>query len=137
MTMTTVSYAWRGEFGNAEVEELHADGFGHPPAADFDWRAQLERFSLGWVCARRAADGALVGFVNVAWDGSGHAFVLDTVVATAEQRRGVGRDLVACAVENARAAGCEWLHVDFEEKYREFYLDACGFRPTGAGLVRL
>ncbi|MEV1006870.1 GNAT family N-acetyltransferase [Streptomyces sp. NPDC049881] len=137
MTVTTVACEWRGAFENGEVEELHAEGFGHPPAPDFDWRGQVERFSLGWVCARRTADGALVGFVNVAWDGCGHAFVLDTVVAVAERRRGVGRALVECAVEHARAAGCEWLHVDFEEKWRAFYLEGCGFRPTGAGLVRL
>jgi hypothetical protein len=35
------------------------------------------------------------------------------------------------------AAGCEWLHVDFEPELRRFYLDACGFRPTDAGLIRL
>lgn len=38
----------------------------------------MNRHSLGWVCAR--FDGALVGFVNVAWDGAAHAFILDTVV---------------------------------------------------------
>jgi hypothetical protein len=37
----------------------------------------------------------------------------------------------------ARAAGCEWLHVDFEEDLRGFYLDECGFTPTGAALVAL
>jgi len=29
------------------------------------------------------ADGRLVGFVNVAWDGGIHAFILDTCVVTA------------------------------------------------------
>jgi hypothetical protein len=37
----------------------------------------------------------------------------------------------------ARAAGCEWLHVDFDEELRAFYLDACGFEPTAAGLIHL
>jgi hypothetical protein len=37
----------------------------------------------------------------------------------------------------ARAAGCEWLHVDFEEHLRSFYVDRCGFRPTPAGLIAL
>ena len=41
------------------------------------------------------------------------------------------------ATQAARDAGCEWLHVDFEEHLRPFYLDACGFRPTGAGLIPL
>jgi hypothetical protein len=39
------------------------------------------------------------------------------------------------AVHQARQAGCEWLHVDFEGHLRPFYLDASGFRPTDAGLI--
>ena len=29
----------------------------------------------------------------------------------------------------ARAAGCEWLHVDFEDHLRPFYFGSCGFTP--------
>jgi GNAT superfamily N-acetyltransferase len=78
-----------------------------------------------------------VGFVNVAWDGATHAFVLDTVVAASIRRQGVGAELVAVAADGARAAGCAWLHVDFEPDLRRFYLDACGFTPTQAGLIAL
>lgn len=39
--------------------------------------------------------------------------------------------------DRIRAAGCEWLHVDFLDELTPFYFDACGFRPTAAGLVRL
>lgn len=131
----TVTYEWRGEFENAEVENLHAAGFGHEPQGH-DWWAQLSRHSLGWTCARDA-DGALVGFVNVAWDGAGHAFVLDTVVARAARHGGVGAGLIAEAQRRARAAGCEWLHVDFEDELAAFYFGACGFRSTPAGLIRL
>ncbi len=130
-----IEYAWRGEVGGVELEALHAEGFEHPPI-DHDWPAQLRRHSLGWVCARRP-DGRLVGFVNVAWDGGGHAFVLDTLVAADLRRSGIGAELVAVAVREARAAGCEWLHVDFEDHLRAFYFDACGFRPTHAGLIAL
>ena len=53
-----VSFHWRGDFDNAEVNELHADAFGHRVLED-DWQAQVHQHSLGWVCAR---DGArLVG----------------------------------------------------------------------------
>ena len=45
--------------------------------------------------------------------------------------------LVEVAVREARAAGCEWLHIDFEDHLRGFYFDACGFRPTNAGLIEL
>ncbi|MFF1909445.1 GNAT family N-acetyltransferase [Kitasatospora sp. NPDC058218] len=132
----TIRYGWRGDFGNDELTALHAEGFGGP-AGPIDWRARLERHSLGWVCARPADTGWLAGFVNVAWDGGAHAFLLDTVVARAARHGGIGAGLVATAAEAARAAGCEWLHVDFEEHLRPFYLDACGFRPTDAGLLRL
>ena len=49
---------------------------------DTDWRNRVERHSLGWVCAFEAAT-RLIGFVNVAWDGGAHAFVVDTLVAAA------------------------------------------------------
>jgi hypothetical protein len=35
------------------------------------------------------------------------------------------------------AAGCRWLHVDFQEHLAGFYLDACRFKQTMAGLLRL
>jgi hypothetical protein len=44
---------------------------------------------------------------------------------------------VAVAVREARRAGCEWLHVDFEDNLRPFYFQACGFTPTNAGLIEL
>ncbi|MFE0757517.1 GNAT family N-acetyltransferase [Inquilinus sp. NPDC058860] len=125
---------WRGAFGNDELNALHAECFEHP-VLDDDWWGQVNRHSLGWVCLRRA--GRLAGFVNVAWDGGVHAFLLDTAVTPSLQRQGHATRLVAEAVAQARAAGCEWLHVDFDPHLRGFYLDACGFRPTEAGLVRL
>lgn len=53
------------------------------------------------------------------------------------QRRGIGRDLVRSASDEAATAGCQWLHVDYEPHLQAFYRDACGFAPTAAGLVRL
>jgi GNAT superfamily N-acetyltransferase len=129
-----IAYEWRGEFSSAELNALHAEGFEHA-LLDWDWRAQVERNSLGWVCARET--GALMGFVNVAWDGGSHAFVIDTLVAVAVRRRGIGVELLKVAEREARAAGCEWLHVDFEDHLRAFYFDACGFVPTNAGLMVL
>jgi len=130
----TIMYEWRGDFDSAAVSALHAEGFNHP-AMSVDWLTQVQRHSLGWVCAR--ADGDLVGFVNVAWDGGVHAFILDTVVAEGHRRSGIGAELVAQAVRHAREAGCEWLHVDFEDHLRAFYFEACGFKPTTAGLIAL
>ena len=125
---------WRGRFENREANALHAEAFDNR-VLDDDWVAQVEGRSLGWVTAR---DGRrLVGFVNVAWDGGVHAFLLDTMVARAYRRRGLAMRLVKEATEQARAAGCEWLHVDFDEELRSFYLDACGFEPAPAGVIRL
>ena len=78
----------------------------------------------------------MVGFVNVAWDGGIHAFIIDTTVHPSVRRNGIGRELVRRAAEAARTEGIVWLHVDFEPHLRAFY-SACGFTPTEAGLMRL
>lgn len=127
-------FEWRGSFANYEVNELHAECFEHR-FFDDDWWKQVNTFSLGWVCMRVA--GKLAGFVNVAWDGGVHAFLLDTMVTAAWRRRGYATRLVEEAVMHAKSSGCEWLHVDFDQELRDFYLDACKFVPTDAGLIRL
>jgi ribosomal protein S18 acetylase RimI-like enzyme len=129
-----IEYLWRGGFDSAEVETLHAECF-QRQAGERDWVDQVQRHSLGWVCAR--ADGLLVGWVNVAWDGSGHAFILDTIVGGAHRRQGIATQLLLAAIAGAQAAKCEWLHVDFEDHLGGFYIEAVGFRPTSAGLIRL
>jgi GNAT superfamily N-acetyltransferase len=129
-----VVFTWREMFDNAEVNRLHAEGFEHP-VMDIDWRTQLESHSLGWVCAHQ--DGKLVGFLNVAWDGEAHAFIVDTLVAGWMRRAGIGTQLVAIAEREVRAAGCQWLHVDFEDNLRGFDVDACGFRQTPGGVIQL
>ena len=78
----------------------------------------------------------LVGFVNVAWDGGVHAFLLDTCLDAGFRRRGIATILVRRAAEVAQERGAEWLHVDFEPHLEGFYR-ACGFRPTAAGLIAL
>ncbi|ACQ81995.1 GCN5-related protein N-acetyltransferase [Beutenbergia cavernae DSM 12333] len=131
--MTT--YVWRGAVDDRALGELHAEAFEHA-YVDIGWSAQLKGHSLGWVTAHDDGHDDPVGFVNVAWDGGVHAFVLDTMVARAVRGRGIGRGLVARAASGARHAHCEWLHVDYEPELEPFYA-ACGFEPTPAGLVRL
>jgi GNAT superfamily N-acetyltransferase len=132
-----ISYEWRGEFENAEANALHAAAFGTRVFSDteWNWRYLTERHSLGWVVAREGV--ALVGFVNVLWDGLVHAWIQDVMVAPDAGRRGVGTRLVAMARERAKAAGCDWLHVDFTDHLRSFYVDACGFTPAAAGVIAL
>ena len=47
------------------------------------------------------------------------------------------RDGTPVAARGATEAGGEWLHVDFRDELAPFYLDACGFAPTAAGVLRL
>jgi multimeric flavodoxin WrbA len=48
----------------------------------------------------------------------------------------VGAALVKAAAEGCRAAGCEWMHVDFEEHLRSFTL-GCDrdTRQRGNGMI--
>ena len=132
---------WRGEFTDDEVNALHAEAFGTRvfSSDEWPWGALVHRHSLGWVTARAGddLDRALLGFVNVVWDGFTHAWIQDVMVRAHDQHSGVGTAMVAMAVEHARAAKCEWLHVDFDDELAPFYIDACGFRPTNAGLIHL
>jgi GNAT superfamily N-acetyltransferase len=130
-----VRLAARADTDDGALSRLHARAFG----GRFElqaWGERLATHSLTWVSAHDG-DDRIVGFVNVAWDGGAHAFVLDVVVDHDHRRRGVGAALVRHAAREAAAAGCQWLHVDFEERLRGFYLDACGFAPTAAGVLRL
>ncbi|WP_077963409.1 GNAT family N-acetyltransferase [Ensifer adhaerens] len=134
MEDSAARFEWRGAFENKELNALHAECFEHA-LSDDDWWTQVNRFSLGWVSMR--IPGTLAGFVNVAWDGGVHAFLLDTMVTSSLRRRGYAARLVEEAVTHARASGCEWLHVDFDPHLRDFYFGRCGFVPTDAGLIRL
>jgi GNAT superfamily N-acetyltransferase len=100
---------------------------------DRDFSGPLE-LSLVYVCAYLGE--RLVGFVNGAWDGDSHAFLLDPTVDPEFQRRGIGGELVRRAADAARERGVEWLHVDYEPHLERFYRGA-GFRETLAGLMRL
>lgn len=133
----SIEYRWRGDFENHEVNAIHAEAFEARlfTAEEWDWQSLVARHSLGWVVARD--DGRLVGFVNVLWDGSVHAWIQDTMVTSDSRGMGVGTHLVQVATEQAGNAGCDWLHVDFEDDLRSFYYEACGFEPTSAGLIRL
>jgi GNAT superfamily N-acetyltransferase len=97
------------------------------------YRPILDR-SLLYVSAYH--NDVLVGFVNVAWDGGEHGFLLDTAVTPTLRRQGIGTELVKRAIAEARNRNIKWVHVDFEPHLSGFYAN-CGFRPTEAGLIRL
>jgi GNAT superfamily N-acetyltransferase len=128
-----VKYEWRGDISDDELVAL-TDSYGGNSSPG--WWDQIRPFSLGWVTAR-LAEGDAVGFVNVAWDGGDHAFLIDTKTRRDLQRQGIGTELVRIATAEAEKAGCEWLHVDYTEDLIPFYESACGFVATRAALIHL
>lgn len=131
MTPEQISYRTSPPVTNLALNQLFDAAWEKHSARDFG--SVIER-SLAYICA---FDGEqLIGFVNLAWDGGVHAFLLDTTVHPDYQRRGIGRTLVERAVLVARACSIHWLHVDFEPHLTDFYR-GCGFVHTEAGLMRL
>jgi ribosomal protein S18 acetylase RimI-like enzyme len=128
----TVEYRRNQAIDNDEYNQLRLRAWGNENG--FDWQPVLSR-SLGWITAHAA--GRLIGFVNVAWDGGGHMFLLDTTVDPEYQRRGIGTELVRRAIELSAEAGGDWLHVDSDEVLTRDFYGPCGFEPTPAGLVNL
>jgi GNAT superfamily N-acetyltransferase len=127
-----IEYEYSPPLTNAALNELWRAAWGS--TQDWDFQPVLVR-SLVYVAAKH--DGRLVGFVNVAWDGGVHAFLLDTTTHPDWQRRGIGTALVGRAVEFCKTrGGLEWLHVDYDPHLTAFYA-GCGFRPTNAGLIDL
>ena len=124
----------RPDISNDQMDALRIEGFeNHIPG--HDWMEQLER-SLLWIGAFEAK--RLVGFVNLAWDGGVHAFLLDTAVASTHRHRGIGTRLVREAIDAARAhGGIQWIHVDSDEALMRDFYGPAGFRPTHAGLVNV
>jgi GNAT superfamily N-acetyltransferase len=129
--MPAIRYAISPSLDNENLNALFAAAWDRH--TDRDFQAVLAH-SLLWVAA--FSEDQLIGFVNVAWDGGIHAFLLDTTVHPAFQRQGIGVQLVRQASDSAHERGMEWLHVDYEAHLDSFYR-ACGFQPTLAGLLEL
>jgi GNAT superfamily N-acetyltransferase len=129
--MSGITYEESPPLNNDVLNALFDAAWEEHERSDF---APVLAHSLVYVAA---FDGArLVGFVNLATDGGGHAFLLDTTVHRGHQRRGIGAELVRRAILAAAERGVEWVHVDFEPHLEGFYRRA-GFRHTAAGLINL
>jgi len=127
---TDILLARRGPVIEEDLQGLFEAAWGERKC---DFRPVLQR-SFTWITAHAGEE--LVGFVNVAWDGGVHFFLIDTTVDPAWQRRGIGTRLVRDAIDACSGHG-HWMHVDFAPELRGFYADA-GFHLTeNAALVSL
>lgn len=126
-----IEYQISKPVSNRELNELFTASW--PSHVSIDFSAVLSH-SMTYVCARRMKE--LVGFVNVAWDGKTHAFILDTTVHPEHRRQGIGKELVKRANDQAKLQGVTWIHVDYEPYLKHFYLE-CGFRASEAGVLNV
>ncbi len=126
-----VMYSISPPITNEALNRLFAESWADHQPTNFE---PILARSLIYVCAYH--ERRLVGFVNLAWDGGQHAFLLDTTVHPSVRRSGIGTELVRRASDAARERGIAWLHVDFEPQHEAFYR-ACGFMPSAAGVMKL
>ena len=129
--MTGIDFQVAPPLTEAQLAPLLEEEWGEGAARGYD-RA-LAR-SLTWVAAFQ--DGTLIGFVNLAWDGNLHAFIVDATVRETIRGRGIGLELVRRAIEVAREAGVRWVHADYEPHLDSFWAKA-GFVPTRARVLHL
>ena len=131
MPTTDIAYRIDPFPSEEELQPAWTAAWGSPWSDDL---AAIFARSLVHACAY--SGDRLIGYVNVAWDGGVHAFLLDTTVDPEFQRRGIARELVRLVTAEAKTRGAAWLHVDYEPHLTVFY-ESCGFRPTAAGLIDL
>ncbi len=126
-----IEYILNPKISSQQLNELFLSAWENHVQTDF---SKLLEKSLGYVGAFENLK--LVGFVKLISDGGVHAFLLDTTVHLAFQKRGIGKELVRSSQDYAKSQGCHWLHVDFEPHLKDFY-ESCGFKHTEAGLIQL
>lgn len=80
------------------------------------------------------SNGTLIAWCAIVSDGVRHAVLIDVIVHPSFQGQGVGRQLVAQAIEHIRAYSISIIHVDFLPEKAKFY-ERCGFRIGLGGII--
>ena len=98
--MAKIEYKVEPELTEGDLNDLFASAWKNHIQREFG--PVLEK-SLTYI---GAFDGPkLVGFVNVAWDGGIHGFILDTTVHSEYQHQGIATEVMKKAAEVAKAEG--------------------------------
>ncbi len=82
------------------------------------------------------SSNALLAWCAILSDGIRHAVLLDVIVHPSHQMQGVGKALVAKAIEHIKAYNITIIHVDFEPTTTGFY-EQCGFRVGLSGIYEI
>jgi GNAT superfamily N-acetyltransferase len=135
-----IDFEWRGDISDAELVALTESYGGN---SEVGWWDRIRPYSLGWVTAR-VPSGEAAGFVNVAWDGGDHAFLIDTKVRADLSRRGIGTDLVRIATHFASSTSMPAVHEDkrgfdrpsdIAEASQEWFAASLGWHPALSSAV--
>ncbi len=116
---------------NAQLNDLFSSAWPEYEPRDFAPILSRSLAYLGAFCELE-----LAGFLNLAWDGGGHGFILDVTVRPSLRRQGLALAMLTEANRVAREHNLEWLHVDFEPRLAPLYRRA-GYQPTEAGLLHI
>jgi GNAT superfamily N-acetyltransferase len=81
-------------------------------------------------------DGQLIAWTSVVSDNVRHAFLLDVMVHSDFQKKGIGRAVVLRAVEEMCQRGVTAFHVDCAPENARFY-EKCGFKMCAGGWLDL
>ncbi|MGY4829950.1 N-acetyltransferase family protein [Sphaerotilaceae bacterium SBD11-9] len=110
-------------------------------AAQARWDAMLQALPRVQVIVGRRCDGTVMGALTLvqlplmAHGGSPSAVVEDLAVHPVMHREGLGRQLVQCAMEVAREAGCYKLvlSTNAQRPGAQAFFDRLGFERQGVG----
>ena len=121
-----VMYSVSPPITNEALNRLFSESWDDHQAGNF---APVLARSLAYVCAYH--ERRLVGFVNVAWDGGNHAFLLDTTVHPSVRRQ---RDRARTGASGSRSGtGARDRLAARRLRAALRRLRSCGFRETEAG----